>query len=221
VIVLVGYTRFPIFFNSNGRKIIGYKSHDEEFNEYVYSIKEKCIIIRSLSNIQYKSRFVVERKAINPVLKYKEPVPNYIYVYPDREPEEIITDAYTLGIVLKGARKPVYTPLLCLRMLTQKEVNALLNITEIKEFTLNKIEIFMQQLGLNIEKLGELAGNRCVLKIDDPEVDKPYRVLIDSKGRVLDVNFCIEMHQSLYLPELIMLVREQGSIYITSGFDYM
>jgi len=226
MIVLTGFTRYPIFYSSNGRRIIGYKSSDEKFNEYVYSIREPSVVVHTLADLRFRSRFVVfdkriGKRAVNPFLKLREYVPYSMYVYPDDKPTETFSDAYCLGITLKGARTPVYVPLICLRMLTREEVDAFLRVATVKEVTVDRFTEFMRQLGIEVEKIKELPNNRSVLRISDPEVSDTYMVVVDSRGLVLDKNFCMEMAQPLYLPELIMLTRERKDIYVFSSFEYV
>ncbi len=220
MIVLGGFSRFPIFFDSSGKKNLGFKSIDEDLNEYVKDLDGKYVLLHSISELHYTSRFVIKKIAINPALKHEEDVPDYIYIPPDRNPEEIIKNAYSWGFILKGGRRTVYVPLICLRQLTRQEVDALLRIYKVKELDIKRLELFCEQLGIDIEVVKELAGNRIVLKMIDNLISDPYMVSIDKLGRVLDVNICIEMPEQLYLSELIMLIREAQGIEITSGFDY-
>ena len=225
VIALTGFTRLPIFYDSTGTKILGSKCRNKKFEKYVYSLKDQSIAIFALANLKYRSRFVISnehigRRAVNPSLKLQEYVPSHIYIYPDKEPDPITVNVHTLGIRLKGARKPVYVPLLYLKILTREEVNALFNATITKEITVEKYVKFAKELKIKIEKIKELAGSRILLKIRDPKIRKTYMVVIDNMGKVIDQNFCIEMHQQLYLPELIMLTRERETIHILPNFEY-
>jgi len=52
-----------------------------------------------------------------------------------------------------------------------------------------------------------------VVELDDPIVGS-YQVLVDEKGRVLDTNVCIEIETQLFLPEIVLLIRQQGDIYV-------
>jgi len=220
VIGLVGFTRFPIFYSSNGRKILGCLCADKEFEKYVYSLRRASIAIKTLRDIRLRSRFVVNHNAINPHLKMREIVPPFMYVYPDEEPDETLNSAYTLGFILKGARCPVYIPLICLRLLTEKEVQALLVAAVVKPFRESPLERFLEELGIRHEKHKTLADGRLVLRIEDPQVNQPYMVVIDRQWKVHAVNFCIDMHHDFYLPELIMLTRDRKDLYIFSEFEY-
>ncbi|RLG42247.1 MAG: hypothetical protein DRO05_01655 [Thermoproteota archaeon] len=218
MIALVGFSRFPIFYDSSGREILGYKCRDEDFNTYVYSLpRGSCAAISSLSNLRYRSRFVVRDIAINPFLRLKELVPRYIYVYPDLEPELVINYSYSLGISLRGPRRPAFIPLLCLRLLEEDEVRALLTTAKARESSIDieGIISFLNTLGISVESR-MMAGGRFLLRLDDPKVSESYEVLVDKEGRVLEVNFCVEMPHQLHVSELVMLARESGEIYVSS-----
>jgi len=214
MLALIGYTRFPVFYSSDGKKILGYKCSDREFRNYVWSIKDKRVVaIRTLSRLNLKRRFVVKDKAINPSLRTIERVVRRIYVYPSYEAEEPITNAYALGFVLKGVRTPVFVPLIVLRYLEEKEAEALLGIAKVREINIDEIIEFLKSLGIQAKVRSLVEG--IVVDLDDPIVGC-YQVLVDEKGRVIDTNVCIEAETHLYLPELVFLIRQQGNVYIYS-----
>ena len=220
MIVLSGFSRFPIFFTPDGRKSIGFRSNDHRLNKYVKSLKGKFVVIKSLKNLQYKSRFVLEKKAINPELKRENRFPKNIYVYPDKTPVKLMTNSLALGIILRGGRREIFVPLLSQRALDKREIDALEGIVEIKEFGLERFQIFLKKIGIEYEVLKELDNNHMILRLNDPEVNEEYKVLINKHGRIADVDFCIHNFQNLYLPELVMFVREYGSLHHLSGFQY-
>jgi hypothetical protein len=212
MLALIGYTRFPVFYSSDGRKILGCRCKDREFREFVFGIRDKRVVaIGTLSKLSLRRRFVLEGKAINPGLRTSESVVRRIYVYPSYEAEEPITNAYALGFVLKGIRVPVFVPLVALRYLEEKDVEALLGIAKVKELSIDRIIEFVRSLGIRVEVRSLVEG--IVVELDDPIVGS-YQVLVDEKGRVLDTNVCIEIETQLFLPEIVLLIRQQGDIYV-------
>jgi len=212
MLALVGYTRFPIFYSSDGRKILGCECRDEKFREYVFSIKDKKVVaIRTLSKLNLRRRFVVNGKAINPSLRTTESVVRRIYIYPSYDAEEPLANVYALGIVLKGIRKQVFVPLVALRYLSEEEVQALLGVVKVKELTVNRMIEFVRSLGIQTEVRNLIEG--IVVDLDDPIVGR-YQVLVNEKGKVLDTNVCIEVETQLYLSEIVLLIRQQGDVHI-------
>jgi len=212
MLALVGYTRFPIFYSSDGRKILGCECRDEKFREYVFSIKDKKVVaIRTLSKLNLRRRFVVNGKAINPSLRTTESVVRRIYIYPSYDAEEPLVNVYALGIVLKGIRKQVFVPLIALRYLSEEEVQALLGVVKVKELTVNRMIEFVRSLGIQTEVRNLIEG--IVVDLDDPIVGR-YQVLVNEKGKVLDTNVCIEVEAQLYLSEIVLLIRQQGDVHI-------
>jgi len=186
MLALVGYTRFPIFYSPDGRKILGSNCEDSAFRRYVFGIKDReAVAIRTLKSLNMRRRFVVEGRAINPNLKLAEYVVKKIYVYPSYEPEEAISDAYVAGIVLKGARKPVFVPLILLKYLTEEEALALLGVSKVKDLTVDRMLDFLRRLNIQAET-------------------------------VLDTNVCIETDTQMYLPELVLLIRDRGDVFVYS-----
>jgi len=219
MIALSGYSRFPSFFTSDGKKGIGFKTNDNNFNEYVSRLRGKFVAIRSLKNLRFRSRFAVKGKAINPELETDEAVIQDLYVYPDEEPTNTITNALTLGISIQGGRGKVFVPLLCRRVLSRQEVDALLKIVDIKEFGLDRFKIFMTEIGIDFEIVREVVEG-AVVRVNDPQLRNEYRVLIDEKGRILDVDFCVHGHEDMFLPELVMFARADGYINHIGGFHH-
>ncbi|ADB58214.1 hypothetical protein [Archaeoglobus profundus] len=212
MIALIGYTRFPVFYSSDGKKVLGCKCNDKEFRDYVWSIKDKgAVAIRTLSKLNLRRRFVVKDKAINPSLRTVESVVRRIYVYPSYEAVEPITNAYVLGFTLKFIRMPVFVPLIVIRYLEEGEVEALLGIAKVREINIDEMVEFLRSLGIQVEVRSLVEG--IVVDLDDPIVGC-YQVLIDEQGRVIDTNVCIDMEAQLFLPELVFLIRQQGNIYI-------
>lgn len=216
---VVGFTRFPIFYSSNGKRILGSKSPNKDFNDYVHGLDDRPFVaLRTLSNLNLKSRFVINNRAINPTLRMRELVPKFEFVYPDDEPDEVLNNVYSRGIVVKGARTPVFIPLISLRILTQDEVDALLKVARVHELDLEGMFSFLNDLDINLVDKELRISGEIVLTLFDKSIDELYHVMINQDGKVLDVDFCFE-YSDLYLPELVMLVRENGSVYHIGGFD--
>lgn len=220
MIALGGYSRYPIFYDATGIHTLGARSSDNAFDRYTNNLKGRFVAIHHLANLRYRSRFAMESVAINPELQSEEEIPSYLYFYPALTPEATLTNAHTLGISLKGGRQGIYLPLLTLRHLTQEEVNALLHIAKVEALSLDRLKEFLQRLNIQLVEDRELAGNTYVWGLRDPLVGRPYRVRLDAKGRVLNVDFCIDFLHTFYVAELVMLVREQHDINHISGFDY-
>jgi len=215
MLALIGYTRFPIFYSSNGRKILGSNCEDSAFRRYVFGIKDReAVAIRTLRSLNVRRRFVVEGRAINPNLRLAEHVVKKIYVYPSYEPEEAISDAYAAGIVLKGARKPVFVPLIMLKHLTEEEALALLGVSRVKDLTVGRMVDFLRRLGIRAETRNLVDA--IVVDVYDPAIDERYQVLVDDKGKVLDTNVCVETDAQMYLPELVLLIRDRGDVFVYS-----
>jgi hypothetical protein len=215
MLALIGYTRFPIFYSSNGRKILGSDCKDSVFKNYAFGIRDKeSIAIRTLTALSMKRRFVVEGRAINPSLKFAEYVVKKIYVYPSYEPEETITNAYAMGITLKGTRRPVFVPLVALKPLTEEEAAALLGVSKVKDFNIDRLLSFLRSLNIQVEHRNLV--DTIVVDIYDPVIDERYQVLINDKGKVLDTNVCIETDVQMYLPELVLLIRDRGDVFVYS-----
>ena len=114
----------------------------------------------------------------------------------------------------------MFVPLLPQRELEEKEVKALLGITEIKEFGLERMKTFLERLEIEFTITKELTGQRTIININDRYVTEDYNLLINHQGRVLDTDFCVHGYENLFLSEMIMFVRESGGVYHVSGFDY-
>jgi hypothetical protein len=206
-IALVGFSRFPVFYSPDGSKILGGSSGNIAFDKYVDSIKKKrSAVISNLADISYRRRFIVEEKAINPSLDVEETIPRHMYVYPNVERDDPLTNVYALGFILKGLRTPVYVPMLSYRYLEKEEVDALLNVVKIRDFPLERMVEFVRSLGIVIGSRELIDG--IAFTITDTAVSGPYQVLTDKEGRVRQTNFCIGFGSQLYLPELIMLTRQ-------------
>lgn len=204
--------------------MIGYKASEVDFNEYIHLLEKKnenpFIAIKSLDNLHFRSRFMVDFKAYNPESRKEELVPHNIFVYPDLEAVKTINNAFTLGIVLKGARMPLYIPLLARRILTQEEKKAVIKINNIKTLNHEAYMEILNDLGIRVDVEKSLANNTFVLRVEDPEVGDFYRLLIDCEYRVRDVDFCIHDFENLFLLEIIILVRENRSVHRIQGFHY-
>ncbi|HDH44914.1 MAG TPA: hypothetical protein ENG66_05950 [Thermococcus sp.] len=215
MLALIGFTRFPIFYSSDGRKILGCECRDEKFREYILDIRDrKVVAIGRLANLRMRRRFVIEDKAINPSLKIAEETVRKIYVYPSYEGEDPLDNVLAMGIVLKGVRNPVFVPLISLKHLDEKEAQALLGISRAKALTIERMVEFLRSIGIEAQTRNLVEG--IVVDIYDPEIDERYQVLVDDKGRVLDTNVCIEAETQLYLPEIVLLIRQRGEIFVYS-----
>jgi len=218
VIALNGFSRFPIFYDASGERIINPNQVVREFREFVFSLpREPAAIFSAICVRRLRRRFVVKGRAANPSMRGVEQVPRHIYIYPDREPDEVLSSDYALGIRLLGARRPVFVPLLSLRTLTEDEAKAiegLLAKPVVSRFDLEMLVGFLAEIGVEVESQEVLADGRIRLSLHDRRADLRYRVTLDRGWRVLDTNFCIEMPFPYYLPELVVLVRERGHIYV-------
>lgn len=220
MIAIGGYSRFPAFYSSDARKNIGFESDSQEFNDYVKRLRGNFIAVRSLRDLKFTSRFAVNDTAINPELETKEEIPRHLYVYPDTRPTKVISDAFATGFKLKGGRNGIFVPLLIQRVLTKKETNALLKTTKVKQFGFVRLETFLRNMGIDHDAR-ELADGTMILRIRDPELrGQEYRVRVGANGRVLNVDFCIHGHENYFITELIMFVRNDGSVYHIGGFHY-
>jgi len=214
MLALIGFTRFPIFYYSDGRRILGCERVGK-FSEYVFSISDrKVVAINTLRNLRMRRRFVIEGKAINPSLRVSESVVRKIYVYPSYEGEDPLDNVYAMGIVLKGVRKPVFIPLISLRYLDEKEAQALLGISKVKALTVDRMVEFLRSIGIEAQTRNLVDG--IVVDIYDPEIDERYQVLVDDEGKVLDTNVCIEAETQLYLAEMVLLIRQRGGVFVYS-----
>ncbi len=147
-------------------------------------------------------------------------IPDNIHVFSDRKPCKIIKNSLTQGFILKGNRMNVFIPLLCHKLLSKEEINALLKITKIEKIGLEKILMFLKFLNINYEIEKQLPNNQIVLNINDNQINEGYKVLIKQNANIIDVDFCVDHYQHLFLPELIMFIRESGSVYHLEGFHY-
>ena len=218
MIALNGFSRFPIFYDASGERIISPSQVAREFREFVFSLpREPAAIFSAICVRRLRRRFVVKGRAANPSMRGVEQVPRHIYVYPDREPDEVLSSDYALGIRLLGARRPVFVPLLSLKVLTEEEARAiegLLTKPAVSEFDLGRLVEFLREIGVGVEAQEVLADGRIKLALHDHVADLHYRVIVDRNWRVLETNFCIDMPFPYYLPELVVLVRGRGHIYV-------
>lgn len=220
MIALGGFTRFPTFYTGDGRTRLGAQSPSVAFNQYVETLQGKFLAIHTLARVPYRSRWVVEGMAVNAEIKTEEELVKRIYTFPHPTPEPILMNVYAWGITLKGSRRNIFVPLLSRRALAQDEVNALLQIATITDLTVDRTTALLNALGIEIVQSRILAGDRRMLELRDPQVADSYKLLVARNGRVVQVNFCFDLPESLYLSELVMLVRGQRNLHILSGFDY-
>ena len=215
MLALIGFTRFPIFYSSDGRKILGCECRDEKFREYILDIRDrKVVAIGRLANLRMRRRFVIEDKAINPSLKIAEEVVRKIYVYPSYEGEGPLANVLAMGIALKGVRKPIFIPLIALGYITESEAQALLGISRVRDLTVDRMVEFLRSLGIEVGTRNLVEGT--VVDIYDPQIDLRYQVLVDDRGRVVDTNVCIESDVRFYLPEIVLLIRRRGGAFVYS-----
>jgi hypothetical protein len=219
MIVLGGYSRFPIFF-SDDRTRVGFDDVDGMLNHYVQThCRGKFVVLHALQNIQFRSRFVVKHIAFNPDLQTREDVPTNIYTPPEATPDHSLTDVMAIGFRLKGTRNNVFVPLLAHRVLTKREANAILGISEIKQLGIERLRAFLIEIGITATIEQRLARG-TIFHLSDPKVRGDYRVLVGPRGQVIQTDFCVHGHRRLYLTELVMFCRESGTINHIGGFDY-
>ena len=216
---LKGFTRFPIFYSSNGRNILGARPKEEEnFVKYVYRLPDnKLVAIKSISNIKLVRRIIVDRIALNFELKVIELYPHYIYVYDDLTPDTTFNNYIVRGFTVKGPRLRVFIPLIPLASLEKEEINAFKLLVhrkkKLRELDMNTFNYLLDNLGVKIIGRKPCNGN-IALAIYDPFLDTIYNVLVDKDLKVLDTNICFETDVSYYLPEFIVFIRRSGGIYV-------
>jgi len=160
--------------------------------------------------------------ALNPELKLKSEnlIPDKLFVFPSLKHEEIPTNIFGYGIIIKGVKsKKIFVPLIIRRKLLKNEVDAILSIynIKIKSLSIEHIYKFLEILGIEVVNEERMADSTFILELKDSLIESGnYKVHITHSGKILNVNFCIDLAYDAYLPELIMLVRNQQSIYIFS-----
>ena len=215
---VIGYTRFPVYFSDNGRKILGGSppGATQKIKDYIKSLgKQRGVVILGAEDIRFKNRFVIGSEAINPILDLTESVPNRIFVYPDTRYEKPLDGIYGRGVILKGVgRMPLFIPLICMRHLERVEANALSNTVQFEKIGIDRMLEFGRQLGIAITSR-ELA-NSVALTIQDNEIRNgdAYQVLVDSEGRALETNVCFDIPGNMFLPEFIVQMRQEGHLVI-------
>jgi len=219
LLALIGFSRFPIFLSANGRHVLGHRCPEPEFQDYVASLASSrpSVAIKALGPVELRRRFVIRNMAVNPRLRRHELVPRWLYVWPDEEPEEIVRSAYAHGALIFGPKRPIFLPLIYLKPLTQDEARAISDLARLPKaakMSLKALLAFLSDLGIEVIRREFLASGEVLLALRDPEVSEPYEVLIGRDWRVLDANFCVSLSSDVYLPELVMLVREQKRIFI-------
>jgi len=219
---LIGYTRWPTYISADGKRNLGSITYKTSIENYVCSLgAQKGVVILEMNRLQSKTRFVAKGKAIHPSLGSDEQAVRNIFIYPDTEPEEALTDVYARGILLKGARKPVFVPLVALRLLGKKEAVALELVRERPKkpsasgLTLDRMLEFAEEVGIDIDT-HESSGGHVVMDVRDPEVSESYQVVVSTSGVVQRTNVCVDFHNNTYLPEFLVLLREHRNLYVYS-----
>ena len=200
MLALIGYRKFPIFYSKEGRIT---RRVPEYFLEYVSGIREKEVIaIGSLPNLKLRRRVVIGDQVINPSFeRRKETLAKKIYVYPEKKGEETVRNVYSIGLVLKGPRFPVFLPILYIFPIR-------LSSNSIVGKGLEGMMELLEELGVEVT-LGTKSQGRTTLEVHDPEAESDYTVLVDDFGRVIDTSLCFHSDESLYLFELVLLYRNR------------
>jgi len=213
-----GFTRFPIFYTSDGSKILGAKPKiNLGFVDYVYNLPDEPLIaVREIARVKPTRRIVVDRRAINFQTKNLELYPVHMYIFDDTTPDVTFNNALVQGFTVKGARARVFIPLILLSRLTQEEVKVFQVFAHrsryLKKISLGNILQILK--GLNIEVTAQKPyQDKISLKIYDPEIDVQYSLLIDKSLGVVDTNICFDSDTPYYLPEFIVFIRRAGRVY--------
>jgi hypothetical protein len=122
--------------------------------------------------------------------------------------------------MLKGGRRAVFMPLLVQRPLSREEADAILGVSGFKGTAIERAQLFLGRVEIQFTILQELPNGNIAMRLHDPQIHRPYCVLVDTTGRVQRVDFCCSGYQEMYLSELTMFVRESGSIHHIGGFGY-
>jgi len=88
-----------------------------------------------------------------------------------------------------------------LRALSEDEVRGLIRASGVSPLNAERLKKFLETLGVAVERERRLGMGRLLLRLRDPQVNEPYEVLVDNRWKVLNVNFCIDIPHTLYLPE--------------------
>jgi len=224
--VLMGYTRWPVFLSGDGRRNLGSSINNPKVADYIRRLgSRKGIVILTMENIQSKTRFVTDDMAVHPSFGSEEICPRNVFVYPCLEPDVSIVDAYARGVVMKGSRKPMFVPLVTMRNLDEREVDAVKAARpvpvqrsqgSVADLTLERMLEFARSVGISVNVRDR--GSQKVLTVNDPETyGGSYQVLLSSSGIVNDTNVCVSVNSGTYLPEFLMLLREERDLYIYSS----
>lgn len=221
---VLGISRFPVYVDSTGSKILGSRPPraPRDFVEYVRSLPKKdlAIAIWSLRQLNVRRRFLIRKRAFNPELRVEELLIRHLFVYPDMEPEKLPTNCLALGIRLT-TRRPTFFPLASLHALSTEEINALLQIRKIERLTVDKIlTVIENELNIVVEERIYHANGTIALAMRDDQLNVRYAVLVDGEARVLDTTVCFTADDQPYLHEFIMLTRDQGYLNVYPRESY-
>ena len=225
MLALVGESRFPIYYSPDGQTVLGIGIKDTQFKEYVSRLRGRGIAIKTMQGIQFKRRFVINGNAINPTLSLQGRSAG-IFVYPELDYEPPMNDVYALGLVLDGMRQPVFSPLVLLRKIEQREAVAFDTFiakpkakAEIKTANLELMIQFAQAMGLTLLQRQDFADRTTALTLNDSEIhgyQTRYQVLLSTEGKVMDTNVCFSTDDPIFLSEFIMLTRGRNHLTIYS-----
>ena len=213
---VIGFSRFP-FFCDRG-KVIGASSGNKEFDDYVASLDKnlKSIVIFSLyPNYKLRRRFVIKNIAINTATMQKELAVNKVFIYPDYRPVRTFLYDYCYGFRILSPRGPIFFPILSIRRLSKKEVDAALRLGRYHAFSMKALSSFFEELGISVIRVEERYEN-TLIELYDSELNTSYIVSIDKKGFVKQTNVCISFSE-LHITEFVVLLREQQEIFVYSG----
>ncbi|MFX0095219.1 MAG: hypothetical protein ACFFBD_26025 [Candidatus Hodarchaeota archaeon] len=229
MIAVIGLSRFPVYLDNTGEKNLGANppTISMNFKNYVNQLpkNEISIVLYQVNYGRFRRRILLGSQAVNPHLKFDilpEILPKKIFVYPDNTPDIVKTDRISIGVRIP-TRKPLYLPVADLRLLTKKEAMVLRAITKIKELTLEKIELFLPDMDISITAKQQFPNGNTALRITDSKIQETYAVLVNPEGKINSTNVCVDPRETLYLIEMILLLREQKSLHIFNdqGYDWI
>lgn len=210
-----------MFISADGLKNLGQITYVKRIENYICSLgSQKGVVIFEMDRVRTKTRFVSNGKAIHPSLGGSEICIDNVFIYPDTEAEPALNNVYARGVLLKGARKPTFVPLIALRSLAEEEAAALQSVSEAKkgasvgEISFERIQTFAESIGIHMDVNSIPEG--YLLDIRDPEVSDHYQVKTNKLGVVSWTNVCVSFHEGTYLPEFIVLLREERDLYVYS-----
>ncbi|MFX1250921.1 MAG: hypothetical protein ACFFCZ_04885 [Promethearchaeota archaeon] len=229
MMAVIGLSKFPVYLDNTGEKVLGANPPivPKKFKNYVSYLPRNriAVVLFQINFTHLRRRILLGSRAVNPHLKFKvlsEVLPKKIFVYPELTPDIVKTDRISIGIRIP-TRKSLFMPVADLRLLTKKETIALTAMTNIQELTLERIQQFLPDIDVTITAKQEFPNDTTALRIHDSTLQETYAVLVNNEGKVLSTNVCVDPEETLFLIEMILLLREQRylHIYSDSGYEWI